>query len=163
MPIEIQLAAEPEGETTPDEAKEYLVAFVYWLQGFFHQVVEFSDEVDEETGAPLFEDDQIRFLPDVLDEMKEEEHFDRLVELVKKIENVSIREHGLHGLQLKWKLSNINFSLRRFIEQRTAAMFDRLLSSIDALLDSILGAVPGGSAVKELKEAIRNSVAIATE
>lgn len=162
MPIEILLAAEPEGATTPDEAREYLVAFVDWLQEFFHQVVRFSDEIDGKTGAPLFEE-QIRFLPDVLDEMDSDEHFIRLRELVQLMENTSILEHGLYGLQLKWKLSNINFSLRRFMEQRTAALFDRLLSSIDALLDSILAAVPGGSAVKELKEAIRNSVAIATE
>ncbi len=31
MPMEIQLVAEPEGNTTPEDAREYLLAFVDWL------------------------------------------------------------------------------------------------------------------------------------
>ncbi len=163
MPLQLLLVAEPEANTSPEEAVAYLTEFIGWLHQFFRQVEESTDEIDEQTGHTLFEQDQIAFLAEVLEEMEEDGHFEQLHELVSNIDFAMVNAHGLYGSQLRWKLSNINFSFTRYIEQRSAALFDRLLSSIDALLDSILAAVPGGSAVKELKEAIRNSIAIVTE
>lgn len=163
MPFQLVLAPEPELNTSPEESIPYLSEFVLWLQDFFHDVAESADEGDELTGGPLFNESQIRFLEEVLEEMENDAHFASLQALVSNMDPNKAFVHGLYGSQLRWKLSNINFSLTGFLEQRTAALFDRLLSSIDALLDSILGAIPGGTAVKELKEAIRNSVAIASK
>ena len=160
MPFQLVLAPEPEVNTSPEESITYLTEFVIWLQDFFHDVAASIDEGDELTGGPLFNESQIGFLDEVLEELENDAHFASLQALVSNMNPNEAFMHGLYNAQLRWKLSNINFSLTGFLEQRTAALFDRLLSSIDALLDSILGAIPGGSAVKELKEAIRNSVAL---
>jgi hypothetical protein len=158
--IQIELVATPEDPVGPEEAGKYLHSFVDWLHGFFHQVAENRFDTDEVAGGPLFHATQIEFLPEVLAEMERDGHFQRLMEAAAAADPKALFAHGLYGAQLSWKFSNINFSLTRFIEERSAALFDRLLDSIDALLDSLLGAVPGGSAVKELKEAVRNSIAL---
>lgn len=158
--IQIELVAMPEDPAGPDEAGKYLEAFVEWLEGFFYQVSENRFDTDEAAGGPLFHASQIEFLPEVLAEMDRDGHFRRLREAVAGADPRELFAHGLYGTQLSWKLSNINFSLTRFLEERSAALLERLLDSVDALLDSLLGAVPGGSAVKELKEAVRNSIAL---
>ncbi|MCB1925512.1 MAG: hypothetical protein KDJ27_17515 [Gammaproteobacteria bacterium] len=163
MPIQILLVAEPEANTSPEESIEYHANFIVWLHTFFREVLENIDEIDEQTDAPLFEAEQIAYFEEALEEMEGDDHFENLHELVSAMDPRQAFVHGLYGSQARWKYFNINFSLTRFLEQRTAALFERLLSSIDALLDSILGAVPGGSAVKELKEAVRNSVALVTD
>lgn len=163
MAIQLLLAAEPEVNTTPEETVEYLLEFIVFLNEFFHQVEQSMDEVDEQTGNPLFESEQISYLTEVVEEIDENQHFNQLYELVENMDPSMAHAHGLYGSQFRWKISNINFSFTRYIEQRSAVFFERLLSSIDALLDSVLGAVPGGSAIKELKEAIRNSIALVTE
>jgi hypothetical protein len=163
MTIQIELLGTPATDTSPGEAITYLGYFVDWLEGFFYQVSENLSERDPATGAPLFNAAQIEFLPGVLAEMGQDKHFSRLREAVANADPQALEQHGLYGAQLRWKLSNINFSLARFIEQPTSVLFHRLLDSIDALLDSLVGAVPGGSAVKELKEAVRNSTALATQ
>jgi len=163
MAIQLLLAAEPEVNTSPEETVEYLQQFIVFLHDFFHQIEESTDEIDEQTGNPLFESQQIGYLSEVLEEVDEDQHFNQLHELVSNMDPRMAHAHGLYGSQFRWKISNINFSFARYIEQRSAALFERLLSSIDALLDSILGAVPGGSAIKEVKEAIRNSITLATE
>lgn len=163
MTIQMELVATPEAEVSPEEAIRYLQYFVEWLEGFFYQISENRNVTNQSTGEPLFHAEQIEFLPRVLGEMDRDKHFVRLHEAVAAADPQELERHGLYGAQLKWKLSNINFSLTRFLEQRTAGLLDRLLDSIDALLDSLLGAVPGGSAVKELKEAVRNSIALGSQ
>lgn len=160
MPIQVELVAMPEEPVGPREAIEFLVQFVEWLEGFFYEVAENRFDDDEAAGGPLFHATQIEFLPEVLAEMDRDGHFKRLREAIAGADPQALHAHGLYGAQLSWKLSNINFSLTRFIEERSASLLERLLDSVDALLDSVLGAVPGGSAVKELKEAVRNSIAL---
>ena len=163
MPMQLLLAPQPQNNTTPEESIEYLVEFIDWLAQFFEEVKANTGEMNDQAGGPLFEAEQIAYFEEALEEVHDDGHFSDLRSLVKKMSPANARAHGLYGAQLRWKLFNINHSFEGFVRQRTAALFERLLSSIDALLDSILGAVPGGSAVRELKEAVRNSVALVTE
>lgn len=163
MAFQLLLAPQPEtNNTSPEDARHYLGEFVGWLQDFFIQIGQNTNEIDQVTGNTLFEMEQIAFFPEALSEVQRDQHFNRLQNLVAEASVGAISQHGLYGAQLRWKLSNINFHFVRFIEQRSASLLDRLLSSIDTLLDSLLDAVPGGSAVKELKEAVQDSLALAS-
>ena len=158
----LELRQPETGKTSPEEARPYLRGFVEWLEDFLMQLQENLDEVDQ-YGNPLFEREQIGFMSEALTEIRHDKHFEHLQASVAEADIGALWRHGLYGSQLRWKLFNINFSFRRFIEGHSAELLDRLLSSIDALLESLLGAVPGGSAIKELKEAIQNSIALSTE
>jgi hypothetical protein len=156
---QLQLAAQPANNTSPEDAKGYLSNFVIWLHDFLSTA---RDELTNPSFRVLFED-QIDLFPEAFAEVNKDQLFPILDQLIQQADPDTIIKHGLYGAQLKWKLSNINFHFSRFIENRKASLLDRLLSSIDTLLDSILDAVPGGSAIKELKEALQDSIALSTE
>ena len=122
MTIQMERVATPEAEVSPEEAIRYLQYFVEWLEGFFYQISENRNVTDQSTGEPLFHAEQIEFLPRVLGEMDRDKHFVRLHEAVAAADPQELERHGLYGAQLNWKLSNINFSLTRFLEQRTAGL-----------------------------------------
>lgn len=163
MPIQSTLLRIPEEAVAADDARPYLKDFVYWLREFLGQVAKNPYETDSSTGNPLFEESQISFLVEALREVDDHKHFENVVELIGRARAATLSSHGLEGVQFNWKLSNINFWLRRFIEERTAKLLERLLASIDALLKSLLGAVGAGHALEELKEAVLNSIALVTE
>lgn len=163
MPIQVLLLREPDEAVSAENARPYLTDFILWLHEFLYQIAQNSSDTDISTGAPLFEESQISFLEEALQEVDMLDHFQNVVTLIERAETTTLSHHGLEGVQLKWKLSNINFWLRRFIDERTAALLERLLASVDALLKSILGAIGAGSAIEELKEAVLNSIALAAE
>lgn len=163
MPMQSLLLRIPEEPVAAEDARPYLRDFVYWLREFLGQVANNPYDTDSSTGNPLFEESQISFLVEALREVDERKHFENVVELIDRASAATLSGHGLEGVQLNWKLSNINFWLGRFIGERTAALLERLLSSVDALLKSLLGAVGAGDALEELKEAVLNSMALVTE
>ncbi len=163
MPIQLLPLRIPEEAVSDENSRPYLVDFIYWLRDFLDDIASISHEIDPSTGNPLFEESQIFFLKDVLFEVKERQHFENVVKLIHAAQASALIDHGLEGIQLKWKLSNINFWFGRFIDGRTAALLERLLHSIDTLLKSILGAVGAGSALEELKESVLNSMTLVTE
>lgn len=162
MPIQLLLVPMPEVNTTPDNSGETLGNFVYWLRDFLIDLSHNTTEMTANTGL-LFEQEQIEYFRAALDEVLNDGHFDRVHDLITAANIETIINHGIYGAQLHWKLFNIDFSFRRFIDQRTAALFEKLLSSIDTLLGSLLDAIPGGSALSELKDAVLDSVALVTE
>jgi hypothetical protein len=150
-----------DNDTSPEDAKNYLRNFVSWLHEFFTSV---EDDLRNDLHfKQMFEEEQIAHFPEAFSDVNRDQLFQILDELIQQANPDTIIKHGLYGAQLNWKLSNINFHFKRFIENRTASLLDRLLSSIDTLLDSILDAVPGGSAIKELKEALQDSLALVAE
>ena len=163
MTIQSSLLRIPEDAVAAEGARPYLKDFVYWLREFLGEIAKNPNDTDSSTGKPLFEASQISFLMEALREINEHEHFENVVALIDRAMAATLSSHGLEGVQLNWKLSNINFWLRRFIEERTAKLLERLLASIDALLKSLLGAVGAGHALEELKEAVLNSIALVTE
>lgn len=163
MPIQSSLLRIPEEAVAAEDARPYLKDFVYWLRDFLGEIANDPNDIDPSTGIPLFEASQISFLSEALREVNEHEHFENVVALIDRAMAESLSSHGLEGVQLNWKLSNINFWLERFIGERTAKLLERLLASIDALLKSLLGAVGAGHAIEELKEAVLNSITLVTE
>ena len=71
-----------------------------------------------------------------------------------------VDRHGLAGPQLRFKLATVRYWTERFQGggENAGFVLRRLLDAIDTLLDSLLAAVGAGSSLKELKDAIRNSV-----
>lgn len=162
MPIQLGPMLVPETPVNAEGARPLLKDFVSWFREFLHQVTTDPYEGDI-SGNLLFEEPLIHFFKDALNEAEEHGHFEEVLERLESVSASSLRAHGLQGFQLNWKLSNINHWFVRFIGERTSALFERLLTSIDALLKSLLGAVGVGDALEELKEAVLNSTALATE
>ncbi|SEO01023.1 hypothetical protein SAMN05216404_1106 [Nitrosospira multiformis] len=170
MPIDIgviTLIPEPdEDRSSPQDSPEFLIGFVYWLQDFINEIsnqVRLQGNLTGYQGLPLFDEELIQGLPDALAELNENRQFESLVESLQSggptLINMIV-QHGLYGAQLRWKLSNVNIRITRFLERQTAPLLHRLLSTVDTILESILGVVAGGSAIKELKEMIENALAL---
>ena len=91
--------------------------------------------------------------------------FWELEERLVQIESSEIHRHGLGGGQLKFKLANVARWSRRLGEtdrtvlpQRWKKYIQHLLDSINNLLKSILDAVGAGSAIQEMKDAIKDAI-----
>jgi len=161
MPFSVVMIAEPDADVSAADARAYLADFVEW-------VVEFLGEVADESGyggelAALFVTDQIAYLPAALTALIEDGILVRAASAVREMPVQAVVDHGLYGVQAKWKFSNVNHWLGNFIQTPGAKLFKRLLDSIDALLESILDGVPGGGAIIELKELTGNSLDIEDE
>lgn len=136
---------------SPSDAHNHLANFIKWLGNFL-------DEINRNTKSLIFESQQIKYFPDALLGMKKDGHLEKLIESTNKISEDNILAHGLYGAQLRLKLGNINFHLQRFLAKPTSSQLDRLLSCIITLLDSLLDAIPGGKAIKELIEALQHAL-----
>jgi hypothetical protein len=156
MPLTISKLEMPPEDVSPSDARTHLSKFLKWLEEFF-------DDIATESGAPgplanIFAGTQIAHLPGALEELKKDKIFEEAVARTKTMTVSAVREHGLYGKQLQWKISNINYWSEKFLGNILGGVLDRLLDAIDALLDSLLDGVPGAGALKELKEAIRNAI-----
>ena len=65
-----------------------------------------------------------------------------------------LEEAGLSGNQLQLKLGILNRIWEKFKDSGTAKLLRKLLGWINKILESLAMAIPGGEAVKELKDAI---------
>jgi hypothetical protein len=80
--------------------------------------------------------------------------------LIRKVDNASemaMRDNGLYGAQLKYKLSTISHAVDMVFSGFTGWK-KKLLDLIDNLLESILSALGVGEALKELKDALVDSL-----
>ncbi len=159
MPLVIALLPVPEVDPAPAEAIEYLVNVVEWISDFFRLVSE-----ESRPGGSirhLFVDELIEHLEPSLVELKGDGIFQSALESVGNMDQQTIQLHGLYGSQLVWKLKNINHWLQRFLDEQTRHLLERLLDAIDSLLQSLLESFPGGAAISELIEAIKNAMDVA--
>lgn len=126
--------------------------FVSALWDLLHRVVEGGADFQ---GQPLFEPVlQERMYPALMDTRP---HFDRLQAEIPEIDAGRISDHALEGQPLRFKLSVVRHWYDRFVIAGGTGLFRRLLDALEGLLDSIIDAAQLGGAVKEIKEAIRNS------
>jgi hypothetical protein len=88
-----------------------------------------------------------------LQEFNEQKHVHELIVAIGQASNDTLESHGLTGEQLRFKLTNVQLREQRFRSRPFFRPLQRLIKAIDTLLDSILDSVPGGSALKELKDA----------
>jgi len=78
---------------------------------------------------------------------------ERLIRQVHGLTQAQLAHHGLTGAQLGIKREIVRLSEQRFAAQPSGRLFRRLLKAVDLLLDSILAAAGGSTALRELKEA----------
>jgi len=72
--------------------------------------------------------------------------------------HTKLSDAGLVGPQLDLKLKGLNDAWKSFWERGTLRLLRRLLSWINTILGSIASVVPGGEALKELKEAMEKLI-----
>lgn len=154
MPFTMTAVEVPDKILAPKDSRPYLVGFVEWVRDFFKQIAD--ESVPFGDFANIFVPSQISYLPQAMSEISS--LFENVIGKVKMMSETAIREHGLYGIQLQWKFSNVNYWLERFLDNSVYKVFDWLLDAIDSVLESILDGIPGGGAVIELKEAIRNAI-----
>jgi hypothetical protein len=117
---EITLLQEPV-ESSPEDAGRYLAEFIHWLHTLVDEIgiqVIQTGNVRGSGSALLFDSALIQGLPRALQEIKRNRQFEQLEKLLTEppAETIKmIRQHGLYGAQLKWKLANINCNSRDFI------------------------------------------------
>ncbi len=131
------------------------------LRAFFEDVIDFLTRVltkddrywrmdwDETLQEPMWEAWQ---------EARSDAALAPVREGIETLSEGAIRAHGLAGAQLRFKLNVIN---RHFLNPARgfgAAGFRKLLEALDVLLESLLSAIPAGTAVSEMKDYIGLSV-----
>lgn len=70
-----------------------------------------------------------------------------------------LREAGLTGKQLDFKLGRFNEAFTRFHERGTLKLLDKVLRWTNSILKSLISALPGAEAIKGFKEALENELA----
>lgn len=91
------------------------------------------------------------------DEFKSDHGLDEIQRQVNELSEKKLMAHGLYGKQLKFKLSVIDLLADKVRSLRSHHRYHmKLVDSIDVLLDSMIGALGSGSAMKELKDILRS-------
>jgi hypothetical protein len=84
-----------------------------------------------------------------------------LSDMLRAINNISVdqlRAHGLYGNQLRLKLAVIDVQKKRLFSFRTKAHLIKVLDSIDVLLESIVLVARIDTALRDMKDALKNSI-----
>ena len=87
-----------------------------------------------------------------------EPQFDALQNAIAQLDADTVTRHGLAGPQLDFKLATVAHWATRFSGGATTDVLRRLLDAINNLLHSLLDATGTGSALSELKDAIRDAL-----
>lgn len=141
----------PNLSNLPDSQK--LAEFIRWVEAFLTELVE---SARSPTGTSLFAEELLGQMRSAWDDAGPE--FNRLAEATVSIPEGAVRDHGLSGNQLMFKLATVSRLSGLFRRFGTTSILRRLLNAIDTLLNSILSAVPGGSAASEIKDAIKDAI-----
>ena len=134
----------------PDQ--DLLLQFVRAVHDLLAEVVE---NPNDRQGEPLFADGLIDPMRAAFLEIPG--HFERLYTAVRRLEPDGIAEHGLSGNQLHFKLAAVHYREQVYRQRGGFFRLQWLLDAIEGLLDSIIDAAGVGGAIKEFKEAMRNS------
>jgi hypothetical protein len=92
-------------------------------------------------------------------EFKSDHPLDEIREQINELSEKKLKAHGLYGKQLKFKLSVIDLLAEKLRNLSSKYRFrPKLVDAIDVLLDSLIGAFGGGTALKELKDILRAQI-----
>ena len=144
----------PVGDADPENRRQ----FILWTRDVLDLIVQGETDIDDPIPRSLVEP-----MSTAWGEAKP--LFDDLAIAAANIYADRVVLHGLHGSQLRFKLATIQYwaervneTARRGLRGKWLDFLQRLLTAIDTLLDSILKALGIGSSVKEVKDAIRDSI-----
>ena len=151
MPIQM-----PNFQGDDDAAKR--AQFVSWVLETLDDLVIGADKEYQNLFVP-------RLVRPMRNAWNEAGRFPGLADLIANIGPDQVTIHGVGGSQLELKLATVNYWVERFVANQNAnvmgswSILRRIFDAIDTLLGSLLSAAPGaGTALEELKEAIRNSM-----
>jgi hypothetical protein len=142
----------PFPEDVGEDPREALADFVVAVRDFLAEFV-FSNQ--DPRGEPLFVEELLAPMRLGFEETMQD--FDRLTGRAIEIPEERIREHGLFGSPLRFKFSAVKYRVSQFRSLGGGGLFRWVLDTIEGILDSIIDAAGTGGAIKEIKEAIRNS------
>ncbi|MBS0223702.1 MAG: hypothetical protein JSR91_23490 [Proteobacteria bacterium] len=129
------------------------------LYQFVISVRDFLDELVREgrdpTGTPLFVERLLGFMGPAWEEGRP--IFEGLAVAISDASPERLREHGLSGRQLGFKLEVIRYLNEQYLASGKGIL-RRLLDAIDTLLKSIIKAAGLGDAAEELKDFIKDSI-----
>lgn len=156
----------PEFELDADATNDVVLReyFLTYTRNLLDHIV--TNAVDEDNEiATLFTVESANFMKNAWEEVLP--LFEAWTGNMRHINPGAIILHGLGGAQLRFKLANVawwsqqvNLATENNQTGQWIAYIERLLDSIDTLLDSILAASGGGSALKEMKDSIKNAINI---
>jgi len=136
-------------DDTVDDDRAALRRFIAGVRVFLDKLV--TERIDP-TGAPLFFSNfPVDLMIDAWDEARPT--FDNVDAALGDASGDDLRQHGLFGKQLRFKLGVVRFLHNRYVKVGKKIL-GPLLAAIDSVLDSILDVVGVGKAAKEIKECI---------
>ena len=142
----------PFPDDVSDNPRPAISQFIEAVRDF---IAEFVESGKDPTGAPLFEEALLDLMRPAFKETMPA--FDALLGRTTELSDESIGKHALSGDSLRFKFSVVNHRVAEFRQRPNVGRFRWVLDTIEGVLDSIIDAAGTGGAVKELKEAIRNS------
>ena len=149
----------PGFEETGDAGKRR--DFVLWVRKTLGHLVEQADREYSRVFVPAL----IGPMGDAWREVEPE--FEVLAGSVADLTPGQVVRHGLGGAQLDFKLATVRYWAQRFIDQQPIALIWSakrllwfLLNAINTLLKSLASAVGAGTALQEMKDAIRDAIAV---
>jgi hypothetical protein len=134
------------------DPKPWLVQFIGGLEGFIDEVVRSGTD---RNGQDLFVQNLLASMRLAFNQSRPA--FNTLRTRIAEMSDDRINEHALSGDSLRFKFAVVNERVDQFRTHGGVGLFRRALDTIEGLLDSIIDAAGTGGAIKELKEAIRNS------
>jgi len=137
------------GEGDP---RAILIAFVRQVQKFLHELVQSNRGP---RGESLFHEQLLGPMRAAWAEVQP--HFPEVAGGIRDLTDEQIRNHGLGGQQLRFKLAVIRFFYGQYLSVGKGVL-KKLIDIIDDLLKSILEAIGGGGAIAEIKDFIKDSV-----
>jgi hypothetical protein len=138
----------------PTTTRGFLRTVNWNLNGaLFDNIVESWDQI-------LFRRDVRSFITNAWSSLKStvQTSFQTLRSSLRGIANDILERIGLTGHQLALKLKGLNDAWQAFNELGTVRLLKKLLEWINAILGSLIAALPGGEALKEFKEAIEKLI-----
>ena len=148
MPVEFPTFT---GDSDP---RETLVRFLQAVHDFLNEIVESNHDP---RGLRLFFEELLGPMRQAWQEVEDGHHFQQVEDRIRELPEAKLRDHGLYGRQLTFKLAVIRFFHQRYLSYGKGIL-RRLLDIIDDLLKSILDAIGGGGAISEIKDFIKDSV-----
>ncbi len=92
-------------------------------------------------------------------ELKQYQSLENFQHLIEETTEDKLQRHGLTGRQLSYKILVLNDLIERMHRVKIKGRFNaKLIDAIDTILDSLIGAVGAGTALKEIKDMLRAQV-----
>ncbi|HLI13374.1 MAG TPA: hypothetical protein VKY65_17410 [Alphaproteobacteria bacterium] len=135
------------------DSRRALGAFVIAARDFLAELIETNRDP---RGQSLFHEELLLEMRAAWAEAYPE--FERVARATRELGEAQIRDHGLYGAQLRFKLTVVRFLYGRYLQLGGIGPLRRVIDAIDTLLKSILGALGAGEGIKEIKEYIEYSL-----